>query len=139
MSKKKTKPTHRFADLPDARLSFPAPNVVRLHSAAGTAQSRAYRVALARLLADLGRSVTRIEITSAKALAAAPQPTRRKLWGITDADLPHHDAWRRQVMKAAAAWGRPAGAKGGGNGHKQVDLLLSADVDPAELGAVPRG
>lgn len=134
----KTKPTHTFADATDARLSWPAPNVVRLHSAAGTAQSRAFRAALVRLLDLAGDKLVRVEISSRQAMAKAANYDARTLWraGVEPLDA---DTWRRELMKQAAAWGRPAGARGGGNGHKQLDLVLLHEVGPEQLGAMPRG
>jgi hypothetical protein len=135
----KTKPTHTFADATDARLSWPAPNVVRLHSAAGTAQSRAFRAALTRLLDVAGDKLVRVEISSKQAMAKATSDGERALWRATGAELAEADAWRRELMKAAAAWGRPAGAKGGGNGHKQLDLVFLSELAPEQLAAVKRG
>jgi hypothetical protein len=137
----KTKPTHTFADAPDARLSWPAPNVVRLHSAAGTAQSRAFRAALTRLLDTVGDEIVWVEISSRQAMAKAASDHERVLWNPECEGflLPPVERLRRELMRLAAAWGRPEGARGGGNGHKQLDLVLLHEVGPEQLGAMPRG
>jgi hypothetical protein len=135
--KRPTKPTHTFVGLPDCRLSFPAVNVVRLHSAAGTAQSKAFRAALEQLLTKHGDALGSVVLTSKQALAKQDDDAKRQLWGRPAKPLAP-EAWRKAIMTAAAKWGRPEGARGGGNGHKQIDLVFVYGSGPDRFGMVTR-
>jgi len=124
------KPSHRMRGLDVFRASLGDDGRgVRVHSAAGTEQSIQFRAGLTRLLGELhkARVPFTVYLTSRKAVSASPSQRGRLL--VASHNLPADaDAARKVVMLAAAKWGRPEGAKGSGNGHKQIDIVTGSDA-----------
>ncbi len=102
---------------------------IRFDARGTTAGTRAYRAGLVVILERLGAlgvAIIDVAVASKPAMKLSPDARRLPLGDVFPIHMRKEDAesMRKRFHTAAAKVGRPAGAKGGGNGTKRLRIWI---------------